>query len=45
MTRTWRNEPRSYAALRTAGRWIVWAACMFIAAHVLATVVQRMTEG
>jgi hypothetical protein len=41
---TWRNEPRSYAALRTAGRWIVWVACMYVGTHVLATVVQRLTQ-
>ena len=41
---TWRNEPRSYAALRKAGRWIVWAAVTYVSLHVLATVVQRMTQ-
>lgn len=44
MTRTWRNEWRVYSGMRTAGRWAVWAACMFVGAHVLATLVQRLTQ-
>jgi hypothetical protein len=41
---TWRNEPRVFQQMRTAGRWIVWVACMYVGTHVLATVVQRMTQ-
>jgi hypothetical protein len=44
MNRTWRNEPRSYAALRTAFRWTVWLCVTAVACNVLATVVQRMTQ-
>lgn len=42
MTRTWRNEWRAYSSLRTAGRWAVWAAVMYVGCNVIATVVQRV---
>lgn len=45
MNKTWRNEWRIYSGMRTAGRWAIWACVMLVGCNVLATVVQRITEG
>lgn len=45
MTRTWRNEWRWTEHGRRAFRWAVWLCVLGVGVNVLATVVQRLTEG